>query len=248
MSVLTGQRALVTGGNTGIGRAVAEAFARAGADVAIAWIDREDETRKTLEAIRALGRTAVEVRCDLRNEADVVALFERAERDLGPLDILVNNAGVQLAKSLIDMSGDDWDRVMNVNLRGVFLCSREAAKRMIPRGRGRIINTCSQLAYLGRERYTAYSASKGGVVSLTRALARELAPHGIRVNGVGPGLIDTGFDPISAEGKARVTTQIPLGRLGTTDDVTSAYVYLASDDSGFFCGQVIHPNGGQIMH
>ena len=248
MARLDHRCALITGGNTGIGRAVALAYAAEGADVAIAWHDRETDTETLIAAITAIGGRAVAVRCDVTDERGVTEAVAAAETELGPIDILVNNAGVQLAKPLLEMTGADWDRVINVNLRGAFFAAREAARRMIPRGRGRIINTCSQLGYLGRAHYSAYSASKGGLVSLTRALARELAPHGILVNGVGPGLIDTGFDPLPAARKAAIAASLPLARLADPEDVTGAYVFLASDDARFFCGQIIHPNGGQIMH
>ncbi len=240
--------AVVTGGNTGIGRGVALAFAAEGADVVLGWIDRESDAATLVEEINGMGRRVHAIRCDVTNEPDVVNLFDAAERTLGPIDILVNNAGVQLARAIVEMSVDDWDRVFDVNLRGAFLCAREAARRMIPRRRGRIINTCSQLGHLGRERYTAYSASKGGLISFTRALARELAPHGILVNGVGPGLIDTGFDPLPDEAKQRIAAGLPLRRLGTVADIAPAYVFLASDEAQFFCGQIIHPNGGQVMY
>lgn len=248
MARLERKTALITGGNTGIGRSIALAFAREGADVAIAWIEREEETRSLVAAISALGRRAHAIHCDVADEAQVEQLLLGAVDHFGVLDILVNNAGVQLARPLLQMRAADWDRVLNVNLRGAFLCAREAARHMIPRKSGRIINTCSQLGTLGREEYTAYSASKGGLITLTRSLARELAPHGILVNGVGPGLIDTGFDPIAPERKAAIAAGLPLKRLGTPDDVTPAYVFLASDEAQFFCGQVIHPNGGQVMY
>ncbi len=248
MGRLNDKTALITGGNTGIGRSIALAYAREGADIAIAWIDHEGEASALVGEINALGRGAHAIRCDITDEAQVEQLLLDAVGRLGRLDILVNNAGVQLARPLLQMRAADWDRVLNVNLRGAFLCAREAARHMIPRQSGRIINTCSQLGTLGREEYTAYSASKGGLITLTRALARELAPHGILVNGVGPGLIDTGFDPIAPERKATIAAGVPLKRLGTVDDVTPAYVFLASDEARFFCGQVIHPNGGQVMY
>jgi len=248
MQRLSGKVALVTGGNTGIGRGVALAYAGEGADVAVAWIERADEARSLVAEVERLGRRALAVRCDVAQEADVRALFGAVAGALGPLDILVANAGVQLARPITELSADDWDRVLAVNLRGAFLCAREAARVMIPRRSGRIIATCSQLGTLGREGYTAYSASKGGLVAFVRALARELAPHGVLVNGVGPGLVDTGFDPLPDERKRRIAAGLPLGRLGGVEDVIPAYVFLASDEARFFCGQVIHPNGGQVMY
>jgi 3-oxoacyl-[acyl-carrier protein] reductase len=141
----------------------------------------------------------------------------------------------------------DWDRMMAVHLRGAFLCSREAARVMRPRRTGRILFTCSQLGYVGRERYTAYSAAKAGLIVFMRSLAKELAPDGILVNGVAPGLVDTGFDPLPEETKRAHAAGLPLGRLGTPADVASAYVFLASDEASYYCGQLLHPNGGEIM-
>ena len=244
---LAGKRALITGGNTGIGRAVALAYAREGADVAICFVDREAEARSLEGEIRALGRRSLAVRADVTSESDVTDLFGAVTNAFGGLDILVNNAGIQRPQGILEMSVADWDRMLTVHLRGAFLCSREAARVMIPAAQGRIINLCSQLGYIGRERYTAYSTAKGGMIAFTRALAKELAPHGILVNGVAPGLVDTGFDPLSDEAKAAHAAGLPLKRLGTTDDMTSAFVFLASGEAGYYCGQLLHPNGGEIM-
>jgi 3-oxoacyl-[acyl-carrier protein] reductase len=142
---------------------------------------------------------------------------------------------------------EDWDRMMAVHLRGAFLCSREAARVMIPRRSGRIIILGSQLAYIGRPRYTAYSAAKGGLLTFTRALAQELAPHGILVNSVSPGLTDTGFDPLSEDTKRAHAASLPLQRLGMPEDLVGAFVFLASEEGRYFCGQTLHPNGGEIM-
>src|SRR5262249_43211906 len=153
--------ALVTGGNTGIGRAVALAYAEEGADVAIAWVAREPDARSLVTEVEALGRVGLALRCDVTVEADVQALVRSVVERFGRLDILVNNAGIQKAQSITDMAVDDWERMMAVHLRGAFLCSREAARAMIPQRSGRIIILSSQLAYIGRPRYTAYSAAKG---------------------------------------------------------------------------------------
>jgi 3-oxoacyl-[acyl-carrier protein] reductase len=247
MPRLEGKTALITGGNTGIGRAIALAYAAEGADVAIAWIDRESEASGLVREITASGRLARAIRCDVSREADVVAMFDHVIASFGKLDILVSNAGIQHPQSITDMSVDDWDRMMAVHLRGAFLVSREAAKRMIPARRGWMIFTCSQLGYIGRERYTAYSAAKAGLIVFMRSLARELAPHGILVNGVSPGLVDTGFDPLSDEVKRSHAAGLPLKRLGTPEDMTSGYVFLASEEARYYCGQLLHPNGGEIM-
>ena len=247
MKRLEGKTALLTGGNTGIGRAVALAYAAEGADVAIAWIDRENEADSLVKQITALGRRGVALRCDVSKEADVVAMFKHVDAAFGRLDILVSNAGIQRPQAITEMSVDDWDRMMSVHLRGAFLVSREAAHYMIPTQSGRMIFTCSQLGYIGRERYTAYSAAKAGLIVFMRSLAKELAPHGILVNGVSPGLVDTGFDPLAEEVKRAHAQSLPLKRLGTPEDMSSAYVFLASDEARYYCGQLLHPNGGEIM-
>lgn len=247
MSRLAGRAALVTGGNTGIGRAIALAYAREGADVAFTWIEREPEAQSLAREIEALGRKALAVRCDVTQEADVVAGVAATVKALGALDILVSNAGIQRPQPITEMSVADWDRMMAVHLRGAFLVSREAAKHMMPRKRGWMVFTCSQLGYIGRERYTAYSAAKAGLIVFMRSLAKELAPHGILVNGVSPGLVDTGFDPLPEEVKVAHAQSLPLKRLGTPEDMTSGYVFLASDEARYYCGQLLHPNGGEIM-
>ena len=239
---LAGRAALVTGGNTGIGRAIALAFAREGAEVAFTWIEREPEAQSLAAEVKGLA-----LRCDVTEEASVKRTVDDTVRAFGRLDILVSNAGIQRAQAIGEMSVADWDRMMAVHLRGAFLCGREAARVMRPRRSGRILFTCSQLGYVGRARYTAYSAAKAGLTVFMRSLAKELAPDGILVNGVAPGLVDTGFDPLSAEAKREHAERLPLGRLGTPEDVASAYVFLASDEAKYYCGQLLHPNGGEIM-
>jgi 3-oxoacyl-[acyl-carrier protein] reductase len=247
MERLKGKVALITGGNTGIGRAVALAYADEGADIAVAYIERESEAGSLVGEVERRGRRALAMRADVTREADVRALVGGAVERMGRIDVLVNNAGIQRPQAITEMTVADWDRMIGVHLRGAFLCCREVAAHMIPRRTGRIIVVTSQLAYLGRPRYTAYSAAKGGLLTFTRALAQELAPHGILVNSVSPGLIDTGFDPLPEEVKRAHAASLPLQRLGTPDDLVGAFVFLASDESRYFCGQTLHPNGGEIM-
>ena len=244
---LQGKVALVTGGNTGIGRAIALAYAEEGAEVAIAWVAQEPEARSLVAEMKRRGRRALAVRCDVTSEDDVRDLFQAVVDEFGRIDVLVNNAGIQKAQAITDMTLDDWERMMAVHLRGAFLCAREVARIMIPQGSGRIILLSSQLAYIGRPRYTAYSAAKGGLLTFARALAQELAPHGILVNSIAPGLIDTGFDPLPEEAKRAHAASLPLKRLGVPEDLVGAFVFLASDESRYFCGQTLHPNGGEIM-
>jgi 3-oxoacyl-[acyl-carrier protein] reductase len=244
---LAGRTALITGGNTGIGRAVALAYAAEGADVAVLYVTRADEAASLQREIEALGRKALMIPADITQEAQVEAGFAQAIAAFGHLDILVNTAGIQRPQPITEMSVDDWDRMLTVHLRGAFLCSRAAARHMQANKRGWIINLCSQLGYIGRENYTAYSSAKGGMIAFTRALAKEMAPYGVLVNGVAPGLVDTGFDPLSAEVKAAHAASLPLKRLGTPEDMTPAFVFLASDEARYYCGQLLHPNGGEIM-
>ncbi|MGH7309180.1 MAG: SDR family NAD(P)-dependent oxidoreductase [Candidatus Rokuibacteriota bacterium] len=247
MNRLQGKVAIVTGGNTGIGHAVAVAYADEGADVAIAWIAREPDAHATLREIEKRGRRALAVRTDVTREPDVQALVATVRETWGRIDVLVNNAGIQKAQPLTETSVEDWDRMIAVHMRGAFLCCRAVAPTMMAQRSGRIILVTSQLAYIGRPRYTAYSAAKGGLLTFMRALAQELAPWGVLVNSVAPGLIDTGFDPLPEETKRAHAAGLPLGRLGTPADLVGAFVFLGSEESRYFCGQTLHPNGGEIM-
>ncbi|MGH7389712.1 MAG: SDR family NAD(P)-dependent oxidoreductase [Candidatus Rokuibacteriota bacterium] len=239
--------AIITGGNTGIGRAVALAYADEGAHVAIGWVTREPEARSLVDTLEKKGRRALAVRCDVTVEADVEALVSRVQGEFGRIDVLVSNAGIQKPQALTDTSVEDWDRMIAVHMRGAFLCCRAVSPVMIAQRSGRIVIVTSQLAYIGRPRYTAYAAAKGGLLAFMRALAQELAPHGILVNSVSPGLVDTGFDPLSEEVKRAHAAALPLKRLGEPDDLVGSFVFLASDESRYFCGQTLHPNGGEIM-
>jgi 3-oxoacyl-[acyl-carrier protein] reductase len=245
---LAGRRALVTGGASGIGRAIALAFAAEGARVALA--DRAPQA--TIEAvaaeIRAAGAEAVPVRADVAEEAQVLALFEAIVGRLGGLDILVNNAGILIEKPLLETTADEFDRLIGVNLRGAFLVGREALRMMVVQGAGRVINIASELAYLGRENCSVYCASKGGVLSMTRCWAREFAP-GILVNAIAPGPTDTpmlGAEFTTPETLAK-EAQNPLGRIGRPDEIAAAAVFLAGPGATFMTGQCLSPNGGAVM-
>ena len=172
-------------------------------------------------------------------------MVKTARETLGRVDVLVSNAGIQ--KAIGETTVEDWDRMLAVHLRGAFLCCREVAPVMAAQGGGRIILVTSQLAYIGRPGYTAYSAAKAGLLTFMRALAQELAPQGILVNSVAPGLVDTGFDPLPEEAKRAHAAGLPLRRLADPADLVGAFVFLASEESRYFCGQTLHPNGGEIM-
>jgi 3-oxoacyl-[acyl-carrier protein] reductase len=247
MSRLANKVALITGGNTGIGRGVALAFADEGADVAVAYHGHQAEAESVAGEITGRGRRCLLVHVEVTDESSVQSMVAAVCQHFGRIDVFVNNAGIQKPQAIAEMSVADWDRMMNVHLRGAFLGCRAMAAVMIAQGGGRIILTTSQLGYIGRARYVAYSTAKGGLLAFTRALARELAPHGILVNSVAPGLIDNGFDPLPEEAKRAHAAALPLGRIGSVGDAVGAFVFLASEEGRYFCGQTLHPNGGEIM-
>jgi 3-oxoacyl-[acyl-carrier protein] reductase len=245
---LAGKRALVTGGASGIGRAIAMALAAEGAWVAIADRARQKKVEAVAAEIGAAGGEAFSVRADVAEEAEVLALFEAISGRFGGLDILVNNAGILFEKPLLETTAAEFDRLIGVNLRGAFLVGREALRLMVPQGEGRVINIASELAYLGRENCSAYCASKGGILSMTRSWAREFAP-GILVNAIAPGPTDTpmlGAEFTSPEALAK-EAQNPLGRIARPEEIASAAVFLAGPGASFMTGQCVSPNGGAVM-
>ena len=242
---LEGRVALVTGATRGIGLGISKAMAAAGARVAMADLDTENEAARALDAV---GPGAIYVQTDVSDEDAVKRMTDIVLERFGRIDILVNNAGIATQFRLVDLTVAEWDRMLAVNLRSVFLCCRAVLPHMMERGSGRIINTASQLAYLGGAGMTHYCASKGGVISLTRALAREVAPSGILVNGIAPGPVESRLlDRMSAEWKKGKLAELPLGRFGEPEDIAPTAVFLASDDSSYYCGQILGPNGGDVM-
>jgi 3-oxoacyl-[acyl-carrier protein] reductase len=225
-------------------------FAAAGADVAINWLDDERAATRVADGVRATGHRAFLVQADVGRLAEVAAMVAAAEAGLGPVDILVNNAGIFPRVPFLEMAERDWDYVLDVNLKGSCFCAQAAAKAMVEAGRqGSIINLTSGAAFRGSPRGVHYCASKGGVLSMTRQMALELAPYRIRVNAIAPGLTDTAQprygsseDEIAASGRA-----IPLGRIAEPQEIARAAVFLASDAAGFITGQCMHVNGGGYL-
>ncbi len=248
---LTGRTALVTGAGSGIGRATAIALAEAGAAVAINYHRNEKGAEEARQAIQAAGGRAATIRADVTKSADVRALVARAEAELGPLDILVNNAGSLVERlRLLELTEARWDEVIDLNLKSAFLCAQAVAGGMIERRAGTIINVTSIAGRNGGALGSIhYSTAKGGMITLTKGLAKELAPHGIRVNAVSPGVIDTPFHEqfSTPEAMKNFTNIIPLGRVGRSEEVGRTIVYLASEAASFLCGETIEVNGGMLM-
>ena len=247
---LSGKIVLVTGAQQGIGRAIALRCAAAGADVAVNWLDDEAAAQAIAGEIRAGGRRALTVRADVARLAAVEAMVAAVEDGLGPIDALVNNAGVFPRVPFLELRESDWDYVLDVNLKGTCFCAQAVAKRMVAAGRpGAIVNLTSGAAYRGSPRGAHYCASKGGVVSLTRQMALELAAYRIRVNAIAPGLTDTAQPRYgSSEAEIAATAQtIPLGRIAQPDDIARTAVFLASEEAGFVTGQILHVNGGGYL-
>jgi NAD(P)-dependent dehydrogenase (short-subunit alcohol dehydrogenase family) len=242
-----GKIVLVTGAQRGIGRAIAVRFAAAGADVALNFLDDEAAAKSAAAEVAALGRRAVTLGADIAKPEQARRLVAEAERTLGPIDVLVNNAAIFPRAPFLELGEATWDAVLDTNLKATFVCSQEAARRMVAAKRpGAIINLASGAPYRGSMRATAYMASKLGIVGLTRGMARELAPHGIRVNAIAPGIVNTAMprlgnteDALAALGRAN-----PSGRLADPDDIADVVVFLATNAARYLVGQVVHVNGG----
>jgi 3-oxoacyl-[acyl-carrier protein] reductase len=248
MDKLRDRVAIITGGVRGIGGAIATAFAEEGADVVIADVLGDDVAAPVLEAVAKAGRRAVLIKTDVSDEQQVRAMVDRAYDEFGEVDVLVNDAGTFSQYFFHELPVEEWDRVVGVNLRGVFLCTRFVLPRMLERGRGKIINVASQLGQIGGTEMVHYSASKAGVIGFTKALAREVSTKGIHVNAIAPGPILTEMmAQETEEWAAQKLSELPIGRFGEVHEVAPTAVFLASDESSYYVGQTLCPNGGDVM-
>jgi 3-oxoacyl-[acyl-carrier protein] reductase len=240
-----GRVALVTGGSKGIGRAISIALAARGAHVLVNYSSDEAAAEKTVSEITTAGGRVTAVKADVADTAQAEEMFGLIRKDPGRLDILVNNAGIIRDKLLMFMGTDDWDRVIAVNLTGVYNTAKSASRLMIGQKYGKIINIVSPSAIVGRAGQTNYAAAKGGVISFTKSLARELARFSIWVNAVSPGIIETDMlSGIPDDVKATFLEAVPMGRFGTPEEVTGAVLFLASERSNYITGQVVCVDGG----
>jgi NAD(P)-dependent dehydrogenase (short-subunit alcohol dehydrogenase family) len=246
----TGQTAVVTGAGRGMGKAVASALAAEGARVVVAEVD-ETAGRETVDAINAAGGEAIAVVADVSRVDDIRKLFARTVETFGTVDILVNNAGIGIAKPLIEYTEADWDRQLDVNLKGMFFATQEAARVMIPKRRGKIVNFASTAAFVSSSTpETAYDISKGGVRQLTVSVAAELAPHQVNVNAVAPGTIMTDLTLRvldTPEKMQRAAAKIPMNRLGDPQDMVGPVLFLCSADADYVTGHTLVVDGGWML-
>ena len=256
---LAGQKALVTGANSGIGRAVALALGHAGADVVVNYVSREEEAAKVVEEIRRCGANAIAHRADVSKEADVQGMFARMLEAFGAVDIVVNNAGLQKDAPFADLSVEAWDLVMNVNLKGQFLCAREAVRAFQRQGvrkeiscaAGKILCISSVHDIIPWAGHVNYAASKGGVMMMMKSIAQEVAPQRIRVNSISPGAVRTPINMDAWSTPAAYNSLmhlIPYKRIGEPTDIGRAAVWLASDDSDYITGATIYVDGGMTLY
>jgi len=256
---LKGQKALITGANSGIGEGIAKCFGRAGADVVVNYVAKPEAAQAVVKDIESEGGRAIAIQADVSKEDQVQAMFQKMLKEFGTIDILINNAGLQRDAALVDMTLANWNFVLSVNLTGQFLCAREAAKEFIRRGvvpsvskaAGKIICVSSVHEVIPWTGHCNYAASKGGMMLFMKSIAQELAPHKIRVNSLGPGAIKTPINRAAwetPEAEAKLLQLIPYNRVGEPDDLGKASVWLASDDSDYVHGITLFVDGGMLLY
>ncbi len=239
--------ALVTGAAQGLGKAIALGLAQEGARVVVSDVNLE-EAQRTVKEIESLGRQTLVFKADVSQSKEVNEMVDKILDKLGKIDILINNAGITADALLIRMKEADWDRVIEINLKGAFNCLKAVAKPMLKARSGKVVNVASVIGLIGNVGQANYAASKAGIIGLTKSSARELAPRGINVNAVAPGFIKTLMtEKLAAAAKEEMRRRIPLGRLGTPEDVAEVVLFLVSDRASYINGQVINVDGGMVM-
>jgi 3-oxoacyl-[acyl-carrier protein] reductase len=245
---LTEKVALVTGGGRGIGRSIALKLAGAGATLVVNDI-AETAAQNVAKEVRAIGRPGLAIVADVSSYDDVTRLMEGIISDFGQIDILVNNAGIARDQLLLRMSEEDWDSVLNIDLKSVFLCTKAVTRYMLKARRGRIINISSIVGLVGNPGQANYASAKAGIIGFTRTIAKEVASRSITVNAIAPGFIDTDMTKgLVEKQRQELQDRIPLGRLGTPEDVANAVTFLASEEAGYITGQVLTVDGGMTMY
>jgi len=248
MRKLEGKVAVVTGASRGIGRAIALKLAEEGAKVVVNYSGSQAKAEEVVAMIQENGGEAIAVQASVSQTEEVTALMDAAVKTYGSLDILVNNAGITRDNLIMRMKEDEWDDVLNTNLKGVFLCTKAVTRQMMKQRAGRIINISSIVGVAGNAGQANYVAAKAGVIGLTKTTAKELASRNILVNAIAPGFIETEMtDQLPEDIKQGMLTQIPLAKLGQPEDIAKAVAYLASDDANYMTGQTLHIDGGMVM-
>jgi 3-oxoacyl-[acyl-carrier protein] reductase len=246
--MLNNKSVLITGASRGIGRAIALYFAKNGAKVAVNYSGSEAKANEVVEEIKANGGTAFAIKADISNSEDVNNMVKSVIDEFGSLDVLVNNAGITRDNLLMRMKEEDWDAVINTNLKGVFLTTKAVTRQMMKQRNGRIINIASIVGVSGNAGQANYVAAKAGVIGLTKTTAKELSSRGITVNAIAPGFIETDMTGKLEEGiKEDMLRNIPLARFGQPDDIAAAAAFLAGDSSSYITGQTLHVDGGMVM-
>lgn len=246
--MFTGKSALVTGASRGIGKAIALELAKNGANVAVNYAGNEAKAEAVVEEIHQLGGKAIKIQADVADESSVKTMIKEVIEQFGKLDILVNNAGITKDNLIMRMKAEDFDQVINTNLKGVFLCIKNVTRQMMKQKSGKIINVASIVGVSGNPGQANYVAAKAGVIGLTKTSAKELASRNILVNAVAPGFIATDMtEELSDEQKEAILPSIPLNKLGTAEDVAKVVRFLASSDADYITGQTIHIDGGMVM-
>lgn len=244
---LKNNNTFITGAAQGIGKSIAMEMAKKGANIAVADTNIE-KADTTAQEIKTLGVKSLAIKLDVSKQNEVVSAFETFIKEFGRLDVLVNNAGITKDALVVRMKNEDWDVVLDVNLKGTFLCSKEAIRLMVKQQYGKIISISSVVAFTGNPGQVNYSASKAGIVGLTKTVAKEYASRGIRVNAVAPGFIQTAMtNAVPEKIKEEMKKSIPLGYFGTPEDIANIVIFLASKDADYITGQVFHINGGMYM-
>ncbi|MFA7534420.1 MAG: 3-oxoacyl-[acyl-carrier-protein] reductase [Tissierellaceae bacterium] len=245
---LNNKVALITGGSRGIGKEIALELARNGVNIGLTYVRGEDKAKEVVKEIETMGVKVLAIKANVSIEEEVAQMTKAMEESFGTIDILVNNAGITKDNLLIRMKEEDWDDVMNVNLKGTFLCTKAISRIMMKKRYGKIINMASVVGIMGNAGQGNYSASKAGVIGFTKSMARELASRGIRVNGIAPGFIQTDMtDVLKEDVKEEMLKAIPLSTFGKPKDIADLVVFLASEKSDYITGQIINVDGGMVM-
>ncbi len=248
MSDLKGKTAIITGASRGIGAEIAKRFATAGANIVVNYSGSQQKAEAVVESIKENGGKAIAVKANVADADDVKAMVEETLSEFGTVDILVNNAGITRDNLMMRMKDDEWDDVINTNLKGVFVCTKAVTRQMMKQRSGRIVNIASIVGVMGNAGQANYVASKAGVIGLTKTTARELASRGITANAVAPGFITTDMtDQLNEDIQKTMMSQIPLGRFGKPEEVAKAALFLASDEASYMTGQTLHLDGGMVM-